>query len=91
VPRRQCVGCGTIAPKIELLRIALAPGQDDGRPLAVADPGARLQGRGAYLCRAGQGGPEEACLALAVRRGGFARALRAAVTLDREIVESVMS
>jgi predicted RNA-binding protein YlxR (DUF448 family) len=73
------------------MRIAIAPGQDGARPLAVADPQARLQGRGAYLCRNGEGGPEGACLALAVRRGGFARALRAPVTLDREIVESVVS
>jgi predicted RNA-binding protein YlxR (DUF448 family) len=47
VPRRRCVGCGRIAPKRELLRIAAAP----GARRAVLDPACVLPGRGAYLCR----------------------------------------
>jgi len=94
VPRRRCVGCGRIAPKRELIRIAAAPGGDgEGRPLAVLDAGARMPGRGAYLCSsaaAGEAaGPISACLALALRRGAIARALRAPVTVDPKLVESV--
>jgi predicted RNA-binding protein YlxR (DUF448 family) len=50
-----------------------------------------MPGRGAYLCRADDapGEPKGDCVAQAVRRGGIARALRAAVTLDPKIVESV--
>lgn len=52
-----------------------------------------MPGRGAYLCRAadpdrGPGLPDPACLERAVRRGGIARTLRAAVTLDPKLVES---
>ncbi len=51
-----------------------------------------MPGRGAYLCRAGAahaaGRVDPACLDRASRRGGIARALRAAVTLDPKLVES---
>jgi len=100
VPRRRCVGCGRTAPKSELLRIAAAdrpaagPGERAAR-IAVADRDARMPGRGAYLCRAadpvaGSGLVDPECLQRATRRGGIARALRAAVTLDPKLVESVM-
>ena len=60
--------------------------------VAVRDDAAALGGRGAYLCRAPEGDvPAAACLDEAVRRGGIARTLRAAVTVDTEIVESVGS
>jgi len=52
-----------------------------------------MPGRGAYLCRAGNlkgpALPERECLERALHRGGIARALRASVTLDPKIVESV--
>jgi predicted RNA-binding protein YlxR (DUF448 family) len=60
------------------------------RAFAVHDAERRMQGRGAYLCAGEQPGlPAPDCLAEAIRRGGIARALRAAVTLDPKIVESV--
>jgi predicted RNA-binding protein YlxR (DUF448 family) len=40
----------------------------------VADPAARLPGRGAYTCRT------RSCFERAARRGGFDRAFRRAVT-----------
>jgi predicted RNA-binding protein YlxR (DUF448 family) len=99
VPRRRCVGCGRIAPKSELLRIAVSDQRSAraGEPaarIAVADCDATMPGRGAYLCRAaapdtGAGLAARACLERATRRGGIARALRAAVTLDPKLVESV--
>jgi uncharacterized protein len=79
------VGCGRTAPKDELLRIALS-----GRT-AVLDPPARLPGRGAYLCVAEAEGdvPAGACLEQAIKRRAFARALRAPVSLEDKLVESV--
>jgi predicted RNA-binding protein YlxR (DUF448 family) len=83
------VGCGRIAPKPELVRIALAdPGA--ASPRAVIDREGKMPGRGAYLCREPQSGrPEVACAARAARNRGLARTLRAPVTVDRELIESV--
>jgi hypothetical protein len=86
MPHRRCVGCGRIAPKSELLRIA-AVGEREGRSRrAVLDSAGTLPGRGAYLCRGDRDGeatgePAAGCFALAARRGGVARALRCAVML----------
>ncbi|MBI5522987.1 MAG: YlxR family protein [Desulfarculus sp.] len=44
-PWRTCRACGQKKPQAELLRLALAGG------LVVPDPGRRLPGRGAYICR----------------------------------------
>jgi predicted RNA-binding protein YlxR (DUF448 family) len=83
------VGCGRIAPKSQLVRIALIRGPDE-RPRAVLDRAAKLPGRGAYLCRdMGSGDPLEQCLTLARRNRGVARTLRATVAIDGELLESV--
>jgi predicted RNA-binding protein YlxR (DUF448 family) len=78
------------------MRIAVSgelAGAGDGAPrraLAVHDRDGTMPGRGAYLCRdAGPERPAEACLALALRRGAIARALRAAVRVEDKLVESV--
>ncbi len=58
----------------------------------MLDHDGTLPGRGAYLCRGrdtSAEGPAADCLALAVRRGAIARALRCAVTLPDELVESI--
>ena len=84
------MGCGREAGKRELLRVALASHDAGAGRLAVLDRDGRMGGRGAYLCRApGTDRPSAECLAAAIRRGGFARALRAKVTLDPKLVESV--
>jgi predicted RNA-binding protein YlxR (DUF448 family) len=89
-PRRRCIGCGRIAAKSELLRVA-ALGDGQGPPSrAVLDRTGTMPGRGAYLCAAaGAVQPDADCLALATRRGGIARALRCRVTFDPELVESM--
>ena len=58
VPRRRCVGCGRIAPKSELLRIAagrsaIGRRRREPRATAVLDRDGTMPGRGAYLCRGG--------------------------------------
>jgi len=69
-PVRTCVGCRQRSAKSDLVRIVAAG------PALQPDPRGRLPGRGAYLHRS----PD--CLALAVRRRAFARALRSPGTLD---------
>jgi len=72
------------------VRVALSTDGERSRQLAVLDEEGRLGGRGAYLCReAGTSGPRPSCLAEAERRNAFGRALRARVTLDPKLVESV--
>jgi uncharacterized protein len=92
VPHRRCIGCGRIAPKAELLRIALGAAQSSKRRLATIDHAGTMPGRGAYVCRAEGNGsasaPNRPCLERASRRGAIPRALRAAVTLAPELVES---
>jgi predicted RNA-binding protein YlxR (DUF448 family) len=84
------VGCGRAAEKGELVRVALTSHDTGTGRLAVLDREGRMGGRGAYLCRApGTDRPNADCLAAAIRRGGFARTLRAKVTLDPKLVESV--
>ena len=71
-PERTCVGCRTVRPKRELIRIVL-PAEGP----AALDPTGKRNGRGAYLCR--QTGTT--CLAQARRRRVLVRALR--TTSDR--------
>jgi len=73
------------------MRFALAPPPSGGeRARAVHDQRGTMPGRGAYLCRdEGRDVPVADCLQAAVRRGGIARTLRAAATLDPKLVESV--
>ncbi len=64
-------------------------GEGSARRVALDRTGT-MPGRGAYLCRApAPGKPAAECLALATRRGGIVRALRCAVRIDPELVESV--
>jgi predicted RNA-binding protein YlxR (DUF448 family) len=87
VPRRRCVGCGRVAPKSELLRVAAVVAPDQQIARAVVDLPARLPGRGAYLCRGApmrgeDRRPADECLARACKRRSIARALRRAVSTD---------
>jgi predicted RNA-binding protein YlxR (DUF448 family) len=94
-PRRRCVGCGRIAPKSELLRIAAVETDGAAPAHAVLDLAKRMPGRGAYLCHgASAAQPSQECLAQATRRGAVARALRRSIpgglALDgAKLVESV--
>ncbi|HEX6548567.1 MAG TPA: YlxR family protein [Candidatus Dormibacteraeota bacterium] len=68
-PVRTCVACRLTAGKGELVRLVRDP---DTMEIRI-DPTGRAPGRGAYVHRS----PE--CVELALRRGGLARALKAAV------------
>lgn len=56
VPLRICVGCREKKPKRELLRLVRTP-----EGTICLDPGGKMSGRGAYICR------REACLARALK------------------------
>lgn len=66
-PLRTCVGCRTVQPLGELLRIVASEARR-----GTLDPARRDPGRGAYLC----GGHPLACLRLARKRRSLTRALR---------------
>ncbi|GAB12351.1 hypothetical protein ARGLB_013_00040 [Arthrobacter globiformis NBRC 12137] len=65
-PLRTCIGCRKKGPRSELLRLVSDTG---GSSAVVVDERRRMAGRGAWLH------PSEACLALAVKRRAFGRAL----------------
>lgn len=67
--RRTCVGCRSVRPHHELVRLVLAP---DGE--VVVDLGRRLPGRGAHVC------PKNLCIEQAVRRNALERAFRRPVS-----------
>ncbi|WP_091249745.1 YlxR family protein [Arthrobacter sp. ok909] len=75
-PQRTCIGCRQKGSRSELLRLVAGAG---GSSAVVVDERRRMAGRGAWLH------PSEKCLALAVKRRAFGRALHgAAGTADVE-------
>ena len=80
---RTCLGCRQRAARHELLRVVAT---DQGSGLTVVpDPGRRLPGRGASLH------PRSECLALALRRRAFPRALRVTGKLATEALEEYVA
>jgi N utilization substance protein A len=75
-PHRRCIGCGTIRPKPDLLRLVAVAGR------VVLDPAATMPGRGAYVC-----GPD--CAERAVKRRAVSRALRGPAEISEDFVESI--
>jgi uncharacterized protein len=71
VPQRQCVACGTLRAKRELVRIVRTP---DGT--VHVDRTGKLSGRGAYVC------PDPACVDRALREERLARALKQPIPDD---------
>ena len=63
-PRRTCIGCRTVRPQAQLIRLAATA---DG---GVAITTAATAGRGAYLC------PALDCLERILKRRGLPQALR---------------
>jgi uncharacterized protein len=75
-PQRTCIGCRKKGLRSELFRLVA---DASGSSAVVLDERRRMAGRGAWLH------PSEKCLALAVKRRAFGRALNgAAVTADVE-------
>ncbi len=76
IPMRQCIGCGEMKSKKEMIRILkTAEGE------IVLDATGRKNGRGAYLCKS----PD--CLRKAVKSKGLERSLKTAV--PQEVYENL--
>ena len=76
IPLRQCIGCGEIKSKKEMIRILKT--ETEG---FVLDSTGRKNGRGAYLC------PSSQCLAKAVKNRGLDRSFK--MQVPREAYESL--
>ena len=71
VPMRQCVGCGEMKPKKEMMRVVkTAEGS------IVLDVTGKMNGRGAYLCQTME------CLKKAGKNKGIERSLKRAIAAE---------
>ena len=68
IPQRQCIGCGQMKDKKDLIRILKT--QDES---IVIDTTGRKNGRGAYICA------NQECLAKAFKNKGLERSFKMAV------------
>ncbi|MCI8852735.1 MAG: YlxR family protein [Lachnospiraceae bacterium] len=76
VPMRQCVGCGEMKSKKEMLRV-LKTAEDE----IFLDATGRKNGRGAYVCFSRE------CLAKAIRGKGLERSFK--MSIPREVYEKL--
>ena len=76
IPMRQCLGCRTMKPKRELVRVVRTP--EGGISL---DLKGKASGRGAYVCR------NSDCLKRAIKSKALDRALN--VPVPEELYESL--
>jgi predicted RNA-binding protein YlxR (DUF448 family) len=78
-----------VAPKPELMRLVSVPAGPEQRPTATFDRAGTMPGRGAYVCLAEtHDRPSSPCVKLATRKGTLQRALRSAVEVPVELLES---
>ena len=76
LPQRQCVACGEMRAKRDLVRIVRTPSGE-----IRVDPTGKLSGRGAYVC------PKQACVDRGLGDGRLAHALGRAI--PEETVEDL--
>ena len=72
VPLRQCVGCGQMKSKKEMMRVIKTAEGD-----IVLDVTGRKNGRGAYLCK------QEECLKMAMKNKGLERSFK--MSIDQSV------
>lgn len=68
IPLRQCIGCGEMKNKREMIRVLKTTGDE-----IEIDATGRKNGRGAYLC------PSVDCYQKAVKNRGLERSLKMAI------------
>ena len=76
IPMRQCIGCGGMKGKKEMVRILKTP---EGE--IVLDITGKKNGRGAYLCR------EKECLVRARKSKGLERSFK--MSIPNEVYENL--
>lgn len=84
IPLRQCVGCGEMKSKKEMMRVLKTPENE-----IVLDLTGKKNGRGAYLCISSE------CLAKARKNKGLERSFKMSIpnevydSLEKEYEENV--
>lgn len=76
IPLRQCIGCGEMKNKKEMIRI-LKTSEDE----ILLDATGRKNGRGAYLC------PSIECFKKAVKSNGLERSFK--MSIPKEVYEAL--
>jgi uncharacterized protein len=76
IPQRQCIGCGEMKNKKELIRILKTPEEE-----IVIDTTGKKNGRGAYICKSSE------CLRKAIKSRGLERSLK--VSIPHEVYEEL--
>lgn len=76
IPLRQCIGCGEMKSKKEMIRV-IKTAEDE----ILLDATGRKNGRGAYLC------PSMECFKKAVKGRGLERSFKMAI--PREVYETL--
>jgi uncharacterized protein len=71
IPMRQCIGCGMMKEKKQLIRIVKTT---DGE--LTLDRSGRVNGRGAYIC------PNRECLEKVIRNKGLNRSFKMSAGAD---------
>lgn len=76
IPQRQCVGCGEMKAKKELLRVIKTPEEE-----ITIDATGKKNGRGAYICNSVD------CFNKAVKSKGLERSLK--MSIPAEVYEQL--
>ena len=76
IPMRQCVGCGEMKSKKEMMRVLKTP-EDE----IVLDVTGKKNGRGAYLCK------EKECLTKARKNKGLERSFK--MSIPNEVYDNL--
>ncbi len=76
IPLRQCVGCGEMKSKKEMIRVLKTPEEE-----LILDTTGRKNGRGAYIC------PSMECFKKAVKSKGLERSFKMAI--PKEVYETL--
>lgn len=76
IPQRQCIGCGEMKNKKEMIRVIKTP---EGE--IMMDATGKKNGRGAYIC------PSRECLKKAIKTKGLERSFK--MSIPAEIYEQL--
>ncbi|HIS47958.1 MAG TPA: YlxR family protein [Candidatus Scybalocola faecigallinarum] len=76
IPLRQCIGCGEMKSKKEMIRVIKTP---EGE--IMMDATGRKNGRGAYIC------PSSECLKKAIKSKGLERSFK--MNIPKEVYEQL--
>ena len=76
IPQRQCIGCGEMKNKKEMIRVLKTP-----EGVFTLDSTGRKNGRGAYVC------PSMECLKKAIKCKGLERSFKMAI--PKEVYETL--